>query len=85
MSLEILVMFHKKTKRWLLIALLFLASLRLIMGIGIAVNFAYDWLIKIAFGSNGAGNVAHFVINLCVYVICTTLFIYFAYKWIIKK
>lgn len=78
-------MFSKKTKRWLITALLFLVSLRLIMGIGTGVNFAYDWLMEIVFGLQGPSNIAHFVINLCVYAICITLFIYFSYKWLIKK
>ena len=78
-------MFSKKTNGWLLIALLFLASLRLTIGIGTGVNFAFDWLMEIVFGLQEPNNIAHFVINLCVYAICIIFFFYFTYKWFIKK
>lgn len=78
-------MLSKKTKGLLLTALLFLVSLRLLMGIRMAAGYAYSWLMEVVFGQSEPCNIAHFVIGLCVYAIGITLFIYFSYKWFIKK
>ena len=78
-------MFSKKTKRLLLTATVFLITLCTLTGIGLGVHFTYNWLMEVSFGQLKEGNNARVVVDVCAHVVFVTIFIYFSYKWLIKK
>ena len=74
--------FSNKTKELLLMMLWVLISLFVLMSFGFGLSLAYNWIMEVIFGPPSEGRV---VIDLCIKGVSIIVFVYFFYKWLIKK
>ena len=77
-------MLSRKTKEWIWTIVIYVVSIRVIIALGTGANSAYDGLMESAFGLQGPNSIAHFVIYLLVFSICTVLFFYFSCKYFMR-